>query len=283
MLKRLAILGMFLGVAQASMPIPRQTANQLHTADQNQTNRTQKNKNPSEKSSVSTQKPPCEGAGNATEDKDSKAQYPTINISDPASVPESWSWHDKWLWGANILLVIVGFGTIAILWRQTHHIVTSERAWMVTEPCDASIPPEIKGITTGVRHVGFSVRFKNMGKTPAFLLEIRYSGKVLSSKEKLPEVPPEYEEREIFKWGGKGLPLLPQDFILKNHVNTWAKEPVLIDRGSDILWIYGYIKYRDAFGENRETWFCHRWVPEIEGWQKSGFISGGPESYNRAT
>ncbi|MGB6130727.1 MAG: hypothetical protein WBG54_03020 [Acidobacteriaceae bacterium] len=281
--KILAIFAVILAIAQAPRPIPRQTANQPHTEGQNQTNSGQKSTNPSKRLSTSAQKPPCQGTENTAKDKDSKPDYPAINITNPASMPESWSWHDKWLWGSNILLVIVGFGTIAILWRQTNHIVTSERAWMVTEPCDAKIPPEIKGKTTGVRHVGFSVRFKNMGKTPAFLLEIRYSGKVLPSKERLPEVPSEYEEREIFKWEGKGMPLLPQDFILKNHVNTWAKEPVLIDRGFDILWIYGYIKYRDAFGENRETWFCHRWVPEIEGWQKSGFISDGPESYNHAT
>ena len=190
----------------------------------------------------------------------------------------------NWILAAlGVIGGLLALSTLRTFKRQTEHIVTSERAWMVAEPCDPDIPPEIEGMTTGIRHVRFSVRFKNMGKTPAFLLEIRYSGNVLPSKEQLPAVHPEYEEREIFKWEGGGLPLLPQDNIHKNHVNTWAKEPVLITRGFDVLWVYGYIKYGDAFGENRETWFCYRWVEEIEGWQKSGFIKGGPESYNRAT
>lgn len=217
------------------------------------------------------------------------------------SKPKGWHKLITWPEGITAWLIMLTLG--AIIWQacetrkaaeaardaakaallQANHMVTSERAWMIAQPCNPNIPPEIEGMTTGIRHVGFSVRFKNVGKTPAFLLEIRYSGKVLHSNEHLPDVHPEYEEREIFKWEGEGLPLLPQDNILENHVNTWAKEPVVITRGFDVLWVYGYIKYRDAFGKNRETWFCYRWVHEIEGWQTSGFIAGGPDSYNRAT
>ena len=166
--------------------------------------------------------------------------------------------------------------------RQANHIITSERAWMVAEPGDANIPPEIEG-ATGVRWTEFSVRFVNKGKTPAFLIEIGYQGKVLPRSEKLPFIQPLYKGKEISRWGGKGLPVLPGADVRKNHLGTWASDPVKITRGFDVLWVYGYIKYADAFGFARETWYCYRWVHEIERYQASGFIAGGPESYNRAT
>jgi len=165
---------------------------------------------------------------------------------------------------------------------QADHMITSERAWMIAEAEDAHIPPEIEG-ATGIRWTGFSVRFINKGKTPAFLLEAGCHGKVLPHGESLPVNQPPYEEKEIFKWAGKGLPLLPGADVQKNHLGTWANDPVKITRGYDVLWVYGFIKYADAFEVVRETWFCYRWVHEIERWQTSGFIAGGPESYNKAT
>jgi hypothetical protein len=165
---------------------------------------------------------------------------------------------------------------------QANHIVTSERAWMIAEAGDAGIPAEIEG-ATGIRWTEFSVRFVNKGKTPAFLIEAGCCGKVLPHGEELPTIQPPYGEKEIFKWDGKGLPLLPGADVHKNHLGTWANDPVKITSGFDVLWIYGYIKYSDAFEFVRETWYCYRWVHEIERYQASGFIAGGPESYNRAT
>jgi hypothetical protein len=222
------------------------------------------------------------------------------NYTHPQQIPqkssdEVFSWHTavkrpEW-WAIGIAL-----GTmILILWQskatadtakaallQVNHIVTSERAWMVAEVGDAGIPPEVEG-ATGIRWTEFSMRFVNKGKTPAFLLEVGYCGKVLPHGEQLPAIQPPYGEKEISKWEGKGLPVLPGTDVLKNHLGTWANDPVKITRGFDVLWVYGYIKYGDAFGFVRETWYCYRWVHEIERYQVSGFIAGGPESYNHAT
>lgn len=215
----------------------------------------------------------------------------------PKQEPPQWYESPEWI------LVIVGFVTAFVIgwqsWearkaaeasreaanaalRQANHIVTSERAWMIAEPGDVNIPPEIEG-ATGIRWTEFSVRFVNKGKTLAFLLEIGYRGKVLPHRESLPALQLPYEEKEIHKWSGKGLPLLPGADVYKPHLGTWANDPVKITRGYDALWVYGYIKYADAFGFARETWYCYRWVHEIERYQSSGFIAGGPESYNRAT
>ena len=190
---------------------------------------------------------------------------------------------------SNWILAALGIigGILAVLTlrtfkRQTDHIVTSERAWMIAEPGDARIPPEIEG-ATGIRWTEFSVRLVNKGKTPAFLLEAGYCGKVLPHGEQLPIIQPPYGEKEISKWDGKGLPLLPNADVRKDHLGVWANDPVKITRSFDVLWVYGYIKYGNAFGFVRETWYCYRWVPEIERWQVSGFIAGGPESYNYAT
>ena len=136
---------------------------------------------------------------------------------------------------------------------QANHIVTSERAWMIAEAGDAGIPAEIES-ATGIRWTEFSVRFVNKGKTPAFLIEAGCCGKVLPHGEELPTIQPPYGEKEIFKWDGKALPLLPGADVHKNHLGTWANDPVKITSGFDVLWIYGYIKYSDALEFVRETW-----------------------------
>jgi hypothetical protein len=242
-----------------------------------------------------------------------KGQPPTVvansqndycNALDAPANPagEPFQWHiavkqaDWWLFFAAMATLLV------IIWQtiqtrraaeatrdaakaallQANHTVTSERAWMIAEPGDAGIPPEIEG-STGIRWTDFSVRFVNKGKTPAFLLEVGYCGTVLPQGEALPGIPPPYKDKEISKWGGKGLPLLPGADFRKNHLGTWASDPVKIKRGFDVLWVYGYIKYGDAFGSIQETRYCYRWVHEIERYQASGFIAGGPESYNHAT
>ena len=246
------------------------------------------------KTSGDKDKPPSNDLP-ATVSVDSYANYTHPQQTPPKSTDEAFSLHTaikrpEW-WAIGIAL-----GTmILIFWQsnatadaakaallQANHLVTSERAWMVAEAGDAGIPPEIEG-ATGIRWTEFSVRFANKGKTPAFLLEAGYRGKVLPHGETLPTIQPPYAEKEISKWDGKGLPLLPGADVRKNHLGTWANDPVKITRGSDVLWVYGYIKYGDAFGFVRETWYCFRWIHEIERYQASGFIAGGPESYNRAT
>jgi hypothetical protein len=226
---------------------------------------------------------------------DSHDDYTHPQQTPPKPIDETFSLHTaikKPEWWA----IAVALGTmILIFWQskatadaakaallQANHILTSERAWMIAEPGDAAIPPEVEG-ATGIRWTGFSVRFVNKGKTPAFLMEAACCGKVLPHGEELPAVQAPYGEKEIFKWDGKGLPLLPGADVHKNLLGTWANDPVKITRGFDVLWIYGYIRYSDAFENIRETWYCYRWVHEIERYQASGFIAGGPESYNRAT
>ena len=53
--------------------------------------------------------------------------------------------------------------------------------------------------------------------------------------------------------------------VHKNHLGTWANDSVKITRGFDVLWVYGYIKYSDAFGFVRETWYCYRRVHQLKG------------------
>jgi len=48
--------------------------------------------------------------------------------------------------------------------------------------------------------------------------------------------------------GRQGASLAPGSRCPQNHLGTWAKDPVKITRGFDVLWVYGYIKYGDAFG-----------------------------------
>jgi hypothetical protein len=295
MRNRLVIVAVLLTLTQVFLPIFGQTADSVAPNGQKQGDSRNQNKKPSaavsavlgQNNSTRIQKP---------EERPANNEQSTINIINPAPVLESWSWHDKVAWGASLLLLLVA--AVTLWWfiiqtiatkkaaeaslAQTNHIITSERAWMIAAPEDAVIPPEVQG-ATGVRWTEFSVRFVNKGKTPAFLREIGYRGIVLPHGETLPINQPPYEEKEISKWDGNGLPLLPEADVRKNHVGTWANDPVRISRGFDVLWVCGYIKYDDAFTIARETWYCYRWAPEIKGHQVSGFFADGPESYNRAT
>jgi hypothetical protein len=285
MLKRLVMLPVLLVVAHVCFPTPSEASNPKRNSGANETQGRQ-----------GQQPAPV-----------APAAIPQVGSNTTFNeFPEGKDGKDGWDVAAvlsNYLLVVIGIGGIVVgvvtlrkLERQTkatenaamsslsqsNHMITSQRAWMVAEPRNPVIPPEIKG-ATGIGGVMFSIRFVNRGETPAYLMEVGFRGKVLPSSEQLPPVQPPYESEEVIKWKGKGLPILKGVDVTRDNLITWANDPVQIARGFDVFWVYGYIKYGDAFGNPIETWYCYRWVHEIENYQVSGFIAGGPESYNRAT
>ena len=62
-----------------------------------------------------------------------------------------------------------------------------------------------------------------------------------------------------------------------------------IKRGDKIMCAYGFIEYKDVFGENRKTQFCYvydfgfggvKTSPDGTVLNSEGFRPGGPDAYN---
>jgi hypothetical protein len=222
------------------------------------------------------------------------------SASHASSRPDAQTWYSTFE-RPDGMLVIVGLATFMVIgWQsletrkaasaardaataaliQANHVATSERAWMV-----ASIEGEVIPDSTGVRILCFSVRYVNKGKTPAFLLEIKHNGVVLPREQELPDTRLPWDKFNVEVWE-QGVPLQPGDFLLKQNLNTLAPDVQRLHQGRDWLWVYGEIKYRDAFGNERETCYCFIWdcVHDIPGiGRETHFLVKGPDSYIRAT
>jgi hypothetical protein len=165
--------------------------------------------------------------------------------------------------------------------RQSEHMIASERAWMV-----ARVEGEVIPDSDGKRLVRFSVRCVNVGKTPAYLIGMANHGVVLPRDQSLPDPPVPYIPNNVSEWPGEGISLQPEDFVLRHNWSTIARDLQKLIHGEDWLWVYGYINYRDAFGNKRETMYCFLWdcthnIPGVS--KETHFLVDGPASYIRAT
>jgi hypothetical protein len=63
-------------------------------------------------------------------------------------------------------------------------------------------------------------------------------------------------------------------------------DTALLRRGTELLWIYGYVNYRDVFGKSRTTRYCFHWDnmsdnPLLN--HGEDFMVAGPSFYNHVT
>jgi hypothetical protein len=121
-----------------------------------------------------------------------------------------------------------------------------------------------------------TVIFKNFGRTPVWLVEA--STKLTCEPRKPGEFPPTLKYDPPFvlpnselvppeHTASRGLELRPLTY----------QEIEQIKIGKQLLFVYGFIKYRDAFFDQtkilRETWFCKRYMflgPADEHWVDFG-------------
>jgi hypothetical protein len=164
--------------------------------------------------------------------------------------------------------------------RQTRHLVISERAWFT---CKAEISSELEHPNQVNTKVAFI--FLNTGKTPGFITEIGFAIDALKEGESLPLIPSGYESKDLAKWGGRGIPIAPQDSMSRFgsiEVSNPAVEQ--LKTGELVLWVHGYVKYRDTFVQSEhETRYCLKWEPGRAGSGSVEFSIAGPEAYNSAT
>lgn len=154
-------------------------------------------------------------------------------------------------------------------------VMDSERAWMIAE-----MNPLSKSMT-GSSTFKIAPRMRNKGKTPAFIVESATSAVVLPKGNSLPKTPNAYPS--VAKWDGRGVPLAPEGEIGGDFFGEFHDEQGVL-KGDWVLWVYGYVKYHDAFlREIRETHYCFRWEPLMNDYKGSQFSIDGLDGYNKAT
>jgi hypothetical protein len=303
MLKWLAILAVVLAVAQASMPILGQTANSSTSNGQKQDNGGNSDKNPSQKAvPVVGQDESSPIQQSEPKETPSYYQQPTINITNPTPVLESWSWHDKVAWGAGLLLLVVGSVTLWWFIIQTiatkkaaeaamlnaQFLVDSERAWMIGTPditkLDLLPVPGAKFI--------YKCNLRNVGRTPARMIQAGLAFRKAKSLSDIPQTPI-YEEEEIHSLNKiliipQASCSTPQDsFYIRGEAKLTGEELIAVKRGTGgILYAYGFVKYLDSFHREHETHFCHYYhVPGPYDIAEEGFqlCVDAPREYNKAT
>jgi hypothetical protein len=232
-------------------------------------------------------------------------QQPRVVVTLPAPPPETWSWHDRIQWAANMMLAVVGYVGIMValqvmrkIERQTvsseaaaaaaalgaeaallnaQAIHDSQRPWLLI-----TVEPSPKIEDT------FAIMATNRGRTPATIVSTAEGIEFAIDESYLPAIP---------VYGELRAPRVP--IILLPGEST-AIESFSRDEGKRIceteerfkrvanweekVFISGKVVYRDLIAPgdkqiHETTWCC--WY--IHGRQKSGLVLAGPPSYNMHT
>ena len=241
--------------------------------------------------------------------EDSGRDYtpPQIIIANPAPAPSPWSLHERILWAANLVLVLVAYVGILLalsllkkIERQTGYaetaalaaatsaqaallnaqaIVNSERPWILI-----SVKPSRS------EENSFTVTATNRGRTPARIVATAERIQIAIDEASLPSTP-EYGNEEPKP---PRLPtiLLPGESM---DIKPFGRDEVKgicdsedrfkrIEAWEEKIFIYGKLIYRDLIAPadspaHETNWCC--WY--IHGRQNSGLILTGPVEYNSHT
>jgi hypothetical protein len=205
--------------------------------------------------------------------------------------PQGWhkfvTWPESWTaWAIILTLGAIAWQACLMRVHAGHlralgeHIVTSDRAWFV---CKASIAWERQSPSRLAGDVNFV--YINTGQTPGFVTEIGFAIDVLEKDASLPDTPTGYETKDLQRWGGRGIPIAPQDNMgRRGSIETANEVQSGLSSGQLALWIHGYVRYRDVFQtEEHETRYCLRWNPQYANTGDVEFVIDGPQAYNSAT
>jgi hypothetical protein len=165
--------------------------------------------------------------------------------------------------------------------RSANALTNSERAWLIGKPNMQKFegPPEPGQVLLYVCNI------KNIGRTPARILE---SGLALRKAKSLDDIPqiPDYRNEEVRSFNE--IVIIPRDSFASTTVGqVWKGDYLAIKPSAKglILYACGFVKYLDIFNDRHETHFCHYYYipgplePQIEGWRVCELA---PAAYNRA-
>jgi hypothetical protein len=235
------------------------------------------------------------------------AQPQRLVVSNPAPAPVVWSYHDKILWAAYVVLAVLGYAGIMMalsllrkIERQTaaaetaataandsaqaalmnaRALVDAERPWLVVT---VESSPNVEN--------GFTVTATNRGRSPAQIVTMVEQLRIVIDETGLP-AKPEYGNRE------PKAPMVPIILLagestgLKSFSRADARELcesdeqfARIENWEEKIFLYGRVIYKDLVAppdrQSHQTDWCS-WY--IHGRQRSGLVIGGPGAYNAHT
>jgi hypothetical protein len=229
---------------------------------------------------------------------------PQIVVNAPPPAPAPWTWHDRVLWGAEILLailgyvgVMVGLKTLKSIQSQTEFGVSAAKAAL--QCANAALESSQAIVDSGrpwivvtvepfmnVEH-GFKVMASNRGRTPAKIVATTDLVRLSPDETKLPPEP----DFSSAKTGNLSEPiiLLPGESagirrFRREDIRALCKsedELRRIEKWEEKIFIYGRVSYRDMISPtdqpNHETDWCCRYVYA----EKDALVIAGPPDYNK--
>ena len=225
-------------------------------------------------------------------------------VTAPPAQAAPWSWHDKVLWGAEIVLVILGYAgvilalkTLKNIQRQTEFGVSAAQAAL--QCANAALESSQAIVDSGrpwivitvepflsVEH-GFKVMATNRGRTPARILAKADCVKIAKDETELP-TPPDYESGKsatpfepIILLPGETAGIRP---LRRSDVRSYCSSDdqlKRLERWEEKLFVYGRVIYRDLISPmdqpSHETDWCCWYVYG----DKDALVLAGPPEYNK--
>lgn len=311
--KGLAILALaLLATAQASATgtaktIPAKTSHSAVANRQTQSHSVPESSSDSSSTAAGPQSTvtPSPGAGPEGGAVDYQPQHITVTNPPPTVAP--WTLHERILWGAELVLailgyvgILMGFSLLKKIDRQTAYAETAADAAAASAQAallnaQAVVHSERPWILITVEpsrsmENSFTVMATNRGRTPARIIATEERTRIAMDEKHLPRAP-EYRSE---KPGAPLVPiiLLPGEFTA---IKPFCRDDVKglcdseerfkrIETWDEKVYLYGKIIYEDLISPpdsqiHETNWCC--WY--IHGKQNSGLVMAGPVEYNSHT
>jgi hypothetical protein len=174
----------------------------------------------------------------------------------------------------TILIALFTFLTWRVYKAMLRTTKINERAWIVSEP---SLIEETKVQGT----FQATVQLGNTGKSPAWVTAAGSNGWFAEANNPLPKTP-QYNSMKPFTEKGHLLP--PKGRMAQGFPFSNAQLASVVKKEAD-LYIFGYIEYRDIYGDTHIIRYCYHAEPTLDLTNPLplDFFVGGPDEYFEAT
>lgn len=232
---------------------------------------------------------------------------PRVTVANPPSTPGIWSLHERILWAATLVLVVLGYAGIMLAYsllkkieRQTAYAesaansaaASSQAALLNAQAVVHSERPWILITVEPSRSMenSFTIMATNRGRTPARITATTEEIMIAVDERHLPGTP-EYREEE------PKAPLVPIILVPgeSTAIKSFCRDEVKalcdseerfkrIETWEEKVFLYGSVIYSDLISppgnpSHETNWCC--WY--IHGRQNSGLVIAGPPEYNSHT